>query len=133
VLQKPEGHFLDETPRFHRLKFNLARLARRVIALAVMTALGAGGYYAWPRLKSVLAASIPTGQPKATAVLRIESVPDGATVKINGEELGTTPLMIENLYPARDIEVTLIHRGYKPWIGKFRGGEPAAVEATLRR
>lgn len=71
---------------------------------------------------------------EAAPVLRIDSTPDGATVKINGEDKGRTPLFLENTWPAdQQIEVKLYRPGYKVWTGTFTGGVEATVEGKLVR
>jgi serine/threonine-protein kinase len=74
------------------------------------------------------------GGPPQQAILLITSEPDGATVKINGQAVGTTPFSQDNVYPPdREMKVEVVLRGYKPWTGTFRGGESATLEAQLRR
>ena len=81
----------------------------------------------------------PTLVP-ATWIGRLsESSPDdveiisGATVTVEGAVLGTTPLMMDNTYPAGDIPVKVTMKGYKPWTGTFSGGQPQSLDVKLRR
>ncbi|HME92174.1 MAG TPA: serine/threonine-protein kinase, partial [Myxococcaceae bacterium] len=72
-------------------------------------------------------------EPAPMPLLEIDSQPPGATVHIGQQELGQTPMFIENIYPEREIEVRLSLKGYQPWTGKFSGGQSATVHAMLRR
>jgi serine/threonine-protein kinase len=65
-------------------------------------------------------------------VLQIESDPPGATVQIGDQQLGTTPLYTENYYPHTEIEISVLLKGYRPWKGKFSGGETASIRAKLK-
>jgi eukaryotic-like serine/threonine-protein kinase len=66
--------------------------------------------------------------------ISISSEPQGATVTIEGEKLGTTPMALENVYPAaQDVPIQLTLKGYKPWKGVFRGGEPVVLDVQLKR
>jgi serine/threonine-protein kinase len=47
--------------------------------------------------------------------------------------LGETPLFVENIYPKNEIEVKLSLKGYRPWTGKFAGGQTAELKARLHR
>jgi len=72
-------------------------------------------------------------EPAPSALLQIDSQPPGATIRIGEQALGETPMFIENIYPEREIEVSLSLKGYQPWTGKFSGGQSAAIHATLKR
>ncbi|ATB27739.1 serine/threonine protein kinase [Melittangium boletus] len=71
--------------------------------------------------------------PQQVFTLSISSEPSGATVFVDGTEVGTTPLFVDNLYPAQDIPVRLTLKGYKPWKGSFKGGETATLQVRLKR
>lgn len=77
---------------------------------------------------------LPRGLQAELAPLIIDSEPPGATVFVNGTELGQTPLAMENSYPAgKKARVRLVLRGYRPWTGSFEGGREVTLRATLRR
>lgn len=105
-------------------------LGRAVMALATVLALGGFGVLLWPKLNGYLRLPLTAS---ARPVLFFDSAPPGATVRINGRDLGATPLAIENLYPPREIDFQLILGGYRPYAGTFRGGEDARIEVNLRR
>jgi len=69
---------------------------RRWIAAGALTTLGVGAALLWgmpgPAVVPVAPAAVMAAQP-TTAVI-VESVPGGATVRINGELKGTTPLRL---------------------------------------
>ncbi len=74
---------------------------------------------------------LPTS-PKPT--LYIDSEPPGATVTVNGQELGETPVVQDNLYPAgMKIDFELRLKGHRPAKGTFPGGEPAERHLELKR
>ncbi|MBX5480533.1 MAG: PEGA domain-containing protein [Myxococcaceae bacterium] len=68
-----------------------------------------------------------------TPMLKIDSEPSGATVWIEGQEVGQTPLYLDNRYPDATIRVEIARPGYERWRGTFRGGAEQAVEAKLMR
>jgi serine/threonine-protein kinase len=111
------------------------RLGLKVaVALVAVAGLGAGVLWAMPQLKQTLATTASSGpRLKTSTVLTITSDPPGATVSIDGAELGTTPLVMDNIYPAQAIPVRLTLPGHKPWKGTFTGGQSANVEARLER
>ena len=100
-----------------------------LLILAVLVLLVLGGVYLWaPETDStvdvqpVSSESVPgpAGLEPGTSSLAIYSFPDGATVILNDEEAGTTPLVLNNIadrtyrltlrteqYPAKDTLVTL--------------------------
>ncbi len=104
---------------------------------AALAALIGAGIVKGPELYGLLSQKVPglprRSQSGATSILSIESEPSGARIQIGSEVLGETPLFIENLYPRTEIEVKLSLKGYHPWTGKFAGGQPAELKATLRR
>jgi eukaryotic-like serine/threonine-protein kinase len=112
-------------------------MGKWVFLIAVL-GLAGGGVYLWPSLAGkkstdipkALAAKLPAAR---TAVLHVNSEPEGASVKINGTVVGTTPLITENLYPQGELEVTVNLRGYRTWTGKFQGGKDAQLDALLLR
>src|SRR5229473_560242 len=78
-------------------------------------------------------AGLSPPRPPPTALLRIESEPPGAKIEIGSQVLGETPLFVENIYPKSEIEVKLSLKGYRPWTGKFAGGQTAELKARLHR
>lgn len=104
---------------------------RFLVPLIVVAVLGGLGVLAWPQLRHRVQTQLRSGAPAAT--LMISSEPAGASVRIAGAEVGTTPLITDNIWPERDVEVELRHAGYKPWKGKFRGGTQEKVNVTLVR
>lgn len=72
-----------------------------------------------------------TAGPEA-APLIISSTPTGATITIGGKSVGQTPWAGENRW-AGQTAVTLKLPGYKTWEGKLEGGEPLALDITLKK
>jgi serine/threonine-protein kinase len=113
---------------------------RWALRLAVLGALVAGGYFALPHLQRLLpsAQRVVRGAfsttPSKPPPLIINSEPASARVVVNGQDKGTTPLLMDNDYPPGEeisFEVTL--RGYKPWKGTFTGNEPARFDVRLQK
>jgi PEGA domain-containing protein len=66
--------------------------------------------------------------------LTVQSDPPGATVYIQGEDAGRTPLLGSNEFArGAQVEVRMELRGYRPWTGNFVGGTNATVRAKLLR
>ncbi|MFP2931308.1 PEGA domain-containing protein, partial [Pyxidicoccus sp. 3LG] len=63
--------------------------------------------------------------------LTIQSQPPGATVSVEGKDVGTTPLSVDNLYPDQVLSVQVRLKGYRTWKGTFRGGQPVELQVTL--
>jgi serine/threonine protein kinase len=109
-----------------------------VLLLLVVAVVGAGAVLYVPRfnqqaqdnLPKALAAKVPQIR---TRVLNIQSEPSGASVSVNGSQVGVTPFIAENLYPATELEVTVTMRGYRTWKGKIRGGEDIELSANLQK
>jgi serine/threonine-protein kinase len=126
---RPESDFpvLREAPPWRRLVRPMALLATLLLVLG-------GAVVMWPQLsKQLLTLRYLLGPKPTMTQLSIESDPPGATVLVDGEELGTTPLVIDNAYPRQDIPLKLTLKGYKPWTGTFIGGQPEALDIRLRR
>jgi len=72
-------------------------------------------------------------QPIAARV-RIDSVPPGVAVSVDGEHTGMTPLDMVLLEPGRH-EIRMDREGLRPWVKEVdaRVGESLAVEARLQR
>lgn len=110
------------------------RWGRAVVALAVVAVLAGGGAWLWTRRATLLREPLAAlGMAPASPMLTIHSEPAGASVLVNGKELGTTPLALDNVYPDEAIPVQLKLKGYRPWKGTFRGGQPAQLDVKLQR
>ncbi|MFL5347064.1 MAG: protein kinase domain-containing protein [Hyalangium sp.] len=113
---------------------------RRVLSLVAVGALAAGGFLAWPylvpllpRAESVVRSAL-TETPSKPPPLIINSQPAGARVVINGQDKGTTPLLMDNDYPpGQEITFEVTLRGYKPWKGSFIGRAPGQFEVELQK
>jgi serine/threonine-protein kinase len=115
----------EERPRGRGLKLALA--------LGAVALLGGGALWFKPKLEGLLRAQRTAPRLNTERVLTINSNPSGATVTIDGAELGTTPLVMDNIYPPRAIPVRLTLPGHRPWKGTFTGGRLEALEVRLER
>jgi hypothetical protein len=52
-----------------------------------------------------------------TATVFLDTQPSGATVEVDGKELGTTPLTITTLAPGSSVQYTIKKTGYRPFTG----------------
>jgi serine/threonine protein kinase len=70
-----------------------------------------------------------------TGALRIQSVPKGARVWIDGKERGYAPLMIRGLPPETVYHVLMTHKGFKDWEGSAETlpGKTSNIDAVLER
>ena len=89
-----------------------------------------------PRVRTNEAASSPAA-PKAvaeTGTLVIQSRPDGATVLVDGRQVGTTPMSLGDVR-AGSHAVRLERDGYQTWTSAVTvaGGEQNRVTASLER
>ncbi|WP_309894662.1 protein kinase domain-containing protein [Archangium sp.] len=117
---------------------NGAPLWRRVLRpmkfLAVQLLVAGGLVVAWPHLTKVaITLRYKLGPTPPMTQLSIQTDPPGATVIVDGQELGTTPLVIDNAYPRQEIPLKLTLKGFKPWTGTFAGGQPESLDVRLRR
>nr|WP_277989534.1 serine/threonine-protein kinase [Corallococcus sp. NCSPR001] len=105
------------------------RWGAAVALLGTAAVLAAGALFVWPRyeLQVLRALGLPS------AVLSVQSEPSGATVLVDGVEVGVTPLVMDNTYPARSVPVQLKLKGYRVWTGSFMGGKKSDVTAELKR
>jgi hypothetical protein len=75
--------------------------------------------------------SVPD-DPEGALSLTVQSEPAGATVFVENEEIGRTPLLGTNQYArGSQVKVRLELNGYRPWTGTFAGGTNAIVRARL--
>jgi PEGA domain len=96
-----------------------------VLRKPVMKALGGRG-----EVKELILA--PTGEaPSGT--LMVFSEPLGATVRIQGRDVGTTPFAVDNTWRGDAVPLEVVLPGYRPWKSTFRGGEATQLRAELRR
>lgn len=124
---RPEGTSWElEPPVPHRPR---RRWGVAVALFGVAAVLAAGALFAWPRYESQVLHAL--GVP--TALVSIRSEPSGATVFVDGVQVGVTPLVMDNVYPVRSVPVQLKLRGYRAWTGSFMGGRKADVDAALKR
>lgn len=116
-----------------------APFSRQGTASAPLTGLPPGQYAVvvtapgWPRISGT--ATIATGETAeltlhhATGALQLDSEPAGATVKLGGEVLGQTPLLLPEL-PAGETELQLEYKNWPPLA--FKAAIPAGAEATAK-
>ena len=106
-------------PGHHKVRLSSAGFADAELGIVVP----ADGEY--PPLHFVL-------QPIAARV-RIDSVPPGVAVSVDGEHIGMTPLDTVLLEPGRH-EIRMDHEGLRPWVKEVDAkiGESFAVEARLQ-
>ncbi|MCP3167673.1 protein kinase domain-containing protein [Myxococcus qinghaiensis] len=110
------------------------RWGRRIIALLGVVAAVGGSVWLWPQRNQVsgrLMASV--NRPMAAPVLMLMSEPSGATVLVDDKPVGTTPLALDNLYPAGPVSVQVRLKGYRTWKGTFPGAEAAQLDVKLQR
>lgn len=106
------------------------RWIKPLAAVAVLAVLAVAGVVLWPNLRQAFGHALPR---QATPILHIDSEPSGADILIDGQSIGQTPFLTDNVYPDREIPFELRLRGYQPWRGKFHGAEEAKVDARLVR
>jgi serine/threonine protein kinase len=113
---------------------------RWALRLSILAVLGAVGYFALPHLQSLVpgASEAVRNTLSSSTVelppLIVRSQPEGAHVKVDGVDRGTTPLVMDNEYPpGAEISVQVSLPGYKPWKGTFTGGAPAQLDARLQK
>ncbi|MGA9523881.1 MAG: PEGA domain-containing protein [Myxococcaceae bacterium] len=94
-----------------------------LFAIGIVAALAVGGW--------LYGAELWQSAPEP-AILKVYSQPPGARVMVGESELGTTPLMMDNVWPAgRRVDVEIRLGGYKTWRGTFEGGHLQLLEAQL--
>jgi serine/threonine-protein kinase len=110
------------------------RALRSVKFLAVLLLLAGAVVVALPHLtKLATTLRYRLGPKPHMTQLSIQTDPPGATVIVDGREVGTTPLVIDNDYPSQEIPLKLTLKGFKPWTGTFAGGQPESLDVRLRR
>jgi hypothetical protein len=125
---RPESDWVEEQdlPR--------GRWVRTAVALGVVAVLVSGGLWVLTTRSWVISMVLAKlGVPMPFPTLSIVSNPPGATVLVEGQDVGTTPLAVDNLYPDKPVSVQLKLKGYRPWKGTFRGGEPVEFKVALER
>lgn len=111
-----------------------SRWSRVAVALGVVAVLLAGGVWALSQGSLFITGALARlGVPMPSPTLSIVSNPPGATVLVEGQDVGTTPLAVDNVYPGKPITVQLKLKGYRTWKGTFRGGEPVEFQVALER
>ena len=90
----------------------------------VVVMLAGGGIWWWRQPSS---AALPE-----QGVLRVTTVPSGATVTIAGTEVGRTPYFSDNQWFGV-VTIALSLPGYRNWSGTFEGGRDVKVEVALVR
>ncbi len=106
--------------------------ARRLFALVLILGLVVA-IQLWPLILSYAWNSkirIPFVEIPAPT-LRIESDPPGATIRVDGAEIGLTPLAMDNIFRPRPAEVILTLKDHHAWMGRFVGRRPALIKAKL--
>ncbi|AFE09890.1 putative serine/threonine protein kinase [Corallococcus coralloides DSM 2259] len=123
-VESSPSEFEPMTPSRPRRRWGPA-----VALLGIAAVLAAGALFVWPQYEAQVLRAL--GLP--SAVLSIRSEPSGATVLVDGVEVGVTPLVMDNVYPARSVPVQLKLKGYRVWTGSFMGGKKSDVAAELKR
>ncbi|HZI06796.1 MAG TPA: PEGA domain-containing protein, partial [Archangium sp.] len=112
---------------------DFGRTVRNLLLGLVVLAVGFKLFsLALPTLRPVLMA-LPFEVPGLGPELRIHSTPPGASVRVDGLEVGTTPLSIGNTWPEGTVSVEVSLPGYRPWRGSFAGNQPVTLDAQLQR
>lgn len=95
------------------------------VFVLLIGALLAGGYFVRGRVKPQ--------RPAPSPVVFITSEPPGAVVRIEGNEVGTTPWAADNAWGPGPVRVEVSRPGYRTWTGTFGGGAPARLEVRLQK
>ncbi len=104
-----------------------------LFAIGLVAALVAGGWFFGAEILKNVRHQLQIGRSADAAILKVYSQPSGARVMVGESELGTTPLLMDNLWPAgRQVEVELRLAGYETWRGTFEGGRTHQLEARLK-
>ncbi|MFP2913185.1 PEGA domain-containing protein, partial [Pyxidicoccus sp. 3LFB2] len=141
VLEVP-GEALELAERPHRPESDwqddpgaAARRWRRIgAALCALAVLTAGGVWLYSQRAMLPGQLTKMGVPLPSPMLSVISNPSGATVLVEGKQVGTTPLAMDNLYPSdKPLTVQVRMKGYRTWKGTFRGGEAVEFKVALDR
>ncbi|MDP2271725.1 MAG: PEGA domain-containing protein [Archangium sp.] len=135
VVEERIETFRDEAPppapRRGALKVVVALVALGAIALAALLVFK-------PKFESapdmgVRASSLLNEALSGDAApIIISSTPTGATVFIDGKEIGQTPWSGDNRWVGEPALVLQLP-GYRPWEGKLKGGEPQTLDIKLKK
>ncbi|MFY0529616.1 protein kinase domain-containing protein [Archangium gephyra] len=125
----PKKETVYEPPK---ARFPWARVATTLATLLLLGGIAVVGY---PYLRPFLTRLFYSVGPKQSLpLLAIDSQPEGATVIVDGTEIGTTPIVLDNTYASgQDVPVQLTLKGHKPWKGTFIGGQPVDLHVRLKR
>ncbi len=129
VERAPKKETVYEPPK---ARFPWARVATTGATLLL---LGGAAVVGYPYLRPFLTRMFYSVGPKQSLpLLAIHSQPEGATVIVDGTEIGTTPIVLDNTYASgQDVPVQLTLKGHKPWKGTFIGGQPVDLHVRLKR
>lgn len=85
-----------------------------------------------PNATTTGASLTPTIPPPQNGSVAVTSVPDGASVTLDGLYKGTTPVIITDVLPGNH-NISIISHGYKPWDRSVAvgSGDTSAVNANL--
>ncbi|MFN0063493.1 MAG: protein kinase domain-containing protein [Myxococcaceae bacterium] len=114
-------------------------LPRGLVPLVMLGIVIGGGVVAWPELKKRFPQFEKWLRPVENVVnpptpsLFIDSVPSGARVKIDGQPVGETPVVLDNVYPEVDVPVEINLKGHETWKGTFRGRTAVELVPKLKR
>ncbi len=102
---------------------------RRAVALALLAALAGAGLAIG--LSQLLRPTAPPTSQAFHPTLAISTVPPGALVQIDGEEIGRTPIHGHRLVPARPAKLTVSLAGFKTLERELSGTESVSLELAL--
>lgn len=88
-----------------------------------------------PKPLTIAATFAPSGET-VPGMVYIDSIPDGAQVRIGDELVGETPLMLGRPFEGTVVQVTVTKKGYHPWTGQVQvvgGGIRADITLKPRR
>jgi hypothetical protein len=88
-----------------------------------------------PKAAAIAAAPAPEVSPAAFyGALAVDSDPEGAHVFVNGQPVGSTPLILQDVSAGSRV-VRIVAEGYIPWSSAIRvvANQQTQVSATLKR
>jgi len=127
---------LPRSSRRHRAMFVTLGLA------VVLVGLAAGAWWMGPRPRGpmpthtpVKTVQTPSAQPRGDPGLglRLETVPDGAQVRVQGKLRGTSPLWLPRPAPGKEVTVDVRKEGYEPKVLRLGAKQPTVVQVRLER